>query len=245
MTRVRFSVRNARQLAADVALAARNYGNAAFSEVEKELQRVANRIIETISSSEEYRRLQSDPILRGKLGLARQGLKTGGDTDAEDLLKELSNFKITRTRRFTVREFTLTMPTLRDLEEKLTHRLTRRIGGSFTGGPSQSWFRWWEFGDQGEIDTLTIFKRGSQSAARRSGINTVTLSRLIDEQSRSGFAIQSFNKPADLNSSITGSNLIGRTYGNFAQVLPATVGKVLQRFARNNRPNNFFIGVTR
>ncbi len=245
MPNLRFKIRNAKKLEARIAVAARNYANAAFNAIEKELEKTGARIIRRIENSEEYRQLVSDPILRGKLGLAAPGRKSGGDTDAPDLIRALGNFKVTRNRAFNTRRFRLEMPSLQDLEQQLTHRLTTFGRGAFLPGPIQSWFRWWEFGDRGEIDTLTVFQRSSAAAAGRLRTSRVSLNRLIAERSRSGSAIQIASEPANDASSITGSNLIGRTYANFGRILPAQLGKVLRQFTRNNKPNSFFARVVR
>lgn len=245
MPNLKFSIRNAKQLEASLVIAAKNYANAAFDAIEKELKTLGNNIIRRVESSEEYRKLLTDPTIRGKLGLARQGLKTGSDTDAEDLIKELKSFTVTRRRSFNTRNFSFKMPTLQELESRLTHRLTKNIGGSFAPGRLQSWFRWWEFGDNGEIDTLTLFRRGSAAAARRLGINNMNINQLINARSRSGSALQIISQPADGNSSIVGNNLIGNIYQNFGQIFPAQVGKALRRFTRNNKPNSFFLRVSR
>lgn len=245
MPSLRFKVANPKQLEATIALTARNYANAAFSAVEKQLAKTGERIVRRVESSHEYRELLTSPTLRGKLGLATRANKLGGDTDAEDLIKELQNFTISRNRSPSARRFTLKMPTVLDLENRLTHRLTKFENGRFLLGPIQSWFRWWEFGDQGEIDTLTVFKRTVSAVASRRGTSRITLNQLIENRSRSGQAIQLIGRLGGANSGIVGRGLIGKVYEDFGRILPAQVSNVLRKFVRNNRPNSFFARVIR
>ena len=118
------------------------------------------------------------------------------------------------------------------------HNLSRIIAGALQRGPRQSWFRWWEFGDRGEIDTLTVLRTNiSQMASQGTRGNSQSRKKLleiIDKKSRSGFAIQLRNKAPGGSSHISPAGLIQEVYRNYGRIFPARMGKTLTNFLRRS-----------
>ena len=243
---VKIRISNLNEFEARLSAGVKNLSRATFNEIKKDAIKFYSGLADNVARSNEFQLLQSDPDLRGKLGLAKPALKFASDTDANDLIKELRKFKVKTATSTRGRRLTITFPSISRLEKKLTHNFTRLKDGRTIRGPRMSWFRWWEFGDRGEISSLTVLKRtvtklgGTTSAGRQK--SRAQLLQILKEKSRSGSAIQLKKQSPDANSRIDGASLIRRTYGNFARVFPARMGKTLKKIiARNGgRAEKFF-----
>jgi hypothetical protein len=225
-----------------------NLSKATFKAVKKDAEKFLGGLADNVANTPEFKELQSDAETRGKLGLAVKSKKTGGDTDAPDLIKLLRKFKV-RTRSIKGgRKFTVTFPSIQELEEKLTHNLSKVKDGVVLRGPTTSWFRWWEHGDRGEIDSLTVLRKtiskiiSQKSGKPRNKASRGSLLQIITDRSRSNEAIQLLNRQPDENSHISPTRLIQRTYSNFARVFPARMGKTLKKIVsqNNGRAEKFF-----
>ncbi len=216
--------------------------------VSKQLHRVirdetikwAKGLIRAIETDSRFTELKSDTDLRGVLGMPRKQFRRGSDTDADDLIGLLNTFKITSNAGLRSKKVSVKFPSVQSLENQLVRSFTTITNkGSVISGATQSWFRWWEFGDQGEITSLTILRRtiGKLKQARGKGQSRsrANLTRLINKKSRSGAALQIANRPADSNSHITGRGLVTEKYKNFAKIFPARVGKKVKQYFINNR----------
>lgn len=208
-----------------------------------------NKLPETVADSKEFLELQRSEELRGKLGLAAPGRGAGSDTGPEDLLNILRQYKVVKTRgtggpRFasSIRKLSIIFPSINEFEEKLIHNLSRFRRGAFTPGQTVSWFRWWEFGDQGEIDTLTVTPQNAGVVANRfsrtTGVDRVL--NAIKRVSRSGFAMQAVELEADGDSHIVGRGLISKVYADYLNRFPRHMAKVFRQFGIN--PKSFFAG---
>jgi hypothetical protein len=222
-----------------------------FKELTKDAEKLFGGVAKQIESSAEFKDLNSGEKIRGQLGLASESNKLGSDTDAKDLITLVNAFKIDvivtkGTKRFTVR-----YPTLDELERNLTHAWTRITPTGVDIGPRVSWFRWWEFGDRGEVSSLTLTAANISKAVKikinqkRSVASKEKLLDLIIDRSRSGLAIQLTRLPPDAGSHIIGRNRVQQTYSNFLKIFPARMGKVLKSLiARNGGvANNLFTRV--
>jgi len=203
--------------------------------IKKDMNKWAKGLIKAVQSDPRFTELTSDPDLRGKLGMPKQSFRKGSDTDAEDLIKLLNTFRITETRSGRARTLKVLFPSIDKLEENLTRNLSKIRGGKVTSGPTQSWFRWWEFGDRGEITSLTVLRKTISKIASRSGrgINRARLNNLITNRSRSGSAVQ-LRLPKSAGGGIAGRGLISNKYRNFRKIFPARIGKVVKGFVRSN-----------
>jgi hypothetical protein len=243
---VKLHITNLDQFAAQLKSGATNLAKETHKELSRDAEKFFRGLAANVERSQEYQDLRFNQALRGKLGLARQALKSGGDTDAEDLLELLRRVSIKRriTGKRNVTSFSL--PSLTFLEAKLTHRLTKVNKGSIQSGPIHSWFRWWEFGDRGEINSLTILRQTISKLVRKGNSGNkksrTALLQILKNKSRSGEAIQVLDKSPDQNSNISPTRLIGRTYSNFARIFPAVMGKSLRRFTsrQSGRAERFF-----
>jgi hypothetical protein len=225
-----------------------NLSKKTFKAVKKDAEVFLGGLADSVANSSDFKELKSDSELRGKLGLATSAKKTGGDTDAENLIIQLRKFKV-RTRSVKGgRKFTVTFPSIQELEDKLTHNLSKVKDGTIRRGPTVSWFRWWEHGDRGEIDSLTILRKtvskliSKKSGKPRNSASRGSLLDIITKRSRSNEAIQLLNRQPDENSSIAPTRLVQRTYANFARVFPARMGKTLKKIVleNNGRAEKFF-----
>lgn len=245
---VRLKITNLREFEARLSAGAQNLSNATFKHLRKEAQKFYNSLAGNVEKSSAYQRLRSDEQLRGQLGLAIPSRKYGSDTDAENLIELLRKFKTKTSKTRTSKKFTIVFPTLEQLEQRLTHNLTRVRGGRIIRGQRASWFRWWEFGDRGEIQTLTVTRRNiAKMLKTKSGKSTQTKSRtqlleIIRDRSRSAAAIQLRDRSPDENTSIQGAGLIRQTYANYARIFPARMGLAMRRFVgkNNGRAEKFF-----
>ena len=107
-----------------------------------------------------------------------------------------------------------------------------------TPGSQQSWFRWWEYGDRGEITTLTVMRRTIARIARgqsNKSKNRASLSRIISDRSRSGHAIQLRKIPAGPGGGVIGRGLIQDKYTNFGKIYPARVGRLVKAWTKANQ----------
>jgi len=234
---VRLHVTNLNQFSALLTSGATKLAKEVHKDLSKDAEKFFRGVAGSVGRSSEYQDLKFNENLRGKLGLATKALRTGGDTDAEDLLNLLRKLKISHRKTAGRNVVRFSLPTLQFLEKKLTHRFTKVDKGSIKSGPTHSWFRWWEFGDRGEITSLiilrqTIAKLVSRTSKRKK--SKTALLQILKERSRSGSAIQITNRSPDHNSSIAGTHRIGTTYSNFARIFPARMGKSLKRFVQKN-----------
>ena len=235
MVGLRIKLRDVQGFEAQISGGIRRMAGAAMDLVEKDAEKLVQSVIRRITSSTDFQKLKSDPFLRGKLGFAKEALKSGGDTDADDLVKELENTKLTRSRNILSRRMVITFPSIKELQDRLVLRFTKISSRGVLPGRTQSWFDWWEFGDQGEIDSAVVFKRGG----RRVGVNRKSLNKLIEDRSRGGFALQLPSLPANDASSIRPSLVVSTTYDNFARIYPARVGKLISDFAKRTNTRRF------
>jgi len=241
---LKFKVKDIQKLEATLKSGLLGFSKEIANEVRKDMKKMGEQIVDKVESSPQYIQLKTDEALRGKLGLAKPTLRVGGDTDAEDLIRLLSGFEVKSSFGKFFKKITLAFPTLLELERKLTHSFTKVDGGRVIRGPQHSWFRWWEFGDRGEITTFTLLKSGVMAQARRSKRSKDKILDIIATKTRTGFAIQLPSLPPGPNSSIDGANLIQTIYQNYARIFPARIGKVVKRVARKNggRLSRFFRG---
>jgi hypothetical protein len=238
-------ITNLREFEARLSGGVKNLSRKTFNEVKKEARTFLSGLATNVENTPDYNKLRNDSELRGKLGLAVPGKKTGGDTDAEDLIELLRRFQVRTKNTGRSRQFRITFPSIDELEKKLTHSLSRLDKGRVIHGPRSSWFRWWEFGDRGEIRSLTVLRKTVNKLVSRSGGKDVSRASLLDiirQRSRSNEALQIPNRRADENSSIRPTGLIRKVYSNFARVFPARMGKVLRRIvtANGGRAEKFF-----
>jgi hypothetical protein len=242
-----FKLRNVRQLEARIRAGAREYAGVLFKDIEKEAESFANSVVRAIITDGRFAELQSDPTLRGQLGMPRPELQLGGDTDADDLASLIRDFRIRTVLTSRTQNISISFPTIQELELKLTRSLSKVDKSNVIPGPQQSWFRWWEFGDRGEIGSLTVTKSiiGAAVTRTESG-NRKTLSDLISERSRSGFGIQLPKVPA-VGITIIARGLIRDVYDRFGRVFPARMNKALRRFVggKGKSPSAFFAGARR
>jgi len=243
---VRLKITNLREFAARLSAGARNLSKATFKHLQAETKKFFEGLPDRLATHPEFIRLKQDEELRGKLGLAKVGLKFGSDTDAEDLIKELKRIKVTTRINKAGYKYTVTFPTLDILEQKLTHNLSKVDNGVARRGPRQSWFRWWEFGDRGEISSLTILRKTITKLIERQEpgkrVSRSQLLAVLRKRSRSGAAIQLIGRRPDNNSSIPATSLVQTFYGNYAQIYPARMGLSIKRFVSRNggRAEKFF-----
>lgn len=242
---LRFKVKDTRKLETTLRGGSKRVSDALFQVVKDDAHKFAKGLINSVEQDSRFNELRTSDDLRGVLGMPKPAFRQGADTDAEDLIRILKTYEVIGTRNARYKTVRIVFPTLQQLEEKLTRSLSTIQKGVAIPGPQQSWFRWWEFGDQGEIDTLTVFKRTVSAVASRRGTSRITLNQLIENRSRSGQAIQLIGRLGGANSGIVGRGLIGKVYEDFGRILPAQVSNVLRKFVRNNRPNSFFARVIR
>ena len=251
---VKLRITNLPEFEARLSGGVKNLTNATFKEVKKDAAKFFGGLADNVAQTTEYKRLASDSELRGKLGLAIASRKSGGDTDAPDLIASLSKFKIKVTSNGSTRKFNVVFPSLQELEDKLTHNLSKINKGVITRGRKASWFRWWEHGDRGEINSLTVLRKTiSKIVSNKSGKSKNKKSRtqlleLLSKRSRSNEAIQLRNLRPDENSHISPTKRIQTTYANFARIFPARMGKTLKKIVARNggRAEKFFArGVVR
>ena len=234
---VRLRIKNLDAFAAQIQAGAKNLAKETFRELSKDAEKFFRGVSASVENSKAYQDLKLNSKLRGKLGLATKALRVGGDTDAKDLLIELRKLKIQRTKTGRSRKFKVSLPSLAHLEKKLTHSRTTVDKGSIKSGPIFSWFRWWEFGDRGEINSLTILRQTISKLVSKSAKNKksrTALLQILKNRSRSGSAIQIRDRSPDQNSSIQATGLVGKTYDNFARIFPAVMAKSLRRLIRKH-----------
>ena len=238
---LKFRVLNATQLEASIRTGAKAYSKAVFKEIEKATRKWSEDLIRSIEKDSKFSELKNSTELRGQLGLAVPEFRSGGDTDADHLIRELNTYKLTKVVNNKVQKIAVRFPTLNELEVRLTRSLSRVSKGTVSPGPTQSWFRWWEFGDRGEIDTLTV-TRSTLGRATRGGTSRKTIQDLIKERSRSRAAIQIPSLPS-IGVTISGRSLIRSKYDAFARIFPAAMSKALRRFVRGpgKNVNKFFV----
>lgn len=216
------------------------FTDALFRTVVDYMSTVNSAVIKHISTHEDFLKLRTDEILRGQLGLAKNSFKVGGDTDAEDLLKALETGDLKVSFAGGNKRLTLNFPSIAQLSDKLTHSFTRLKNGTPQGGPTVSWFAWWEFGNRGEVDSATIFRFNAPRMRGGKTISKDKVNRIIEDTSRSGSAIQLRSLPPNSKSFVQAHRVVYNTYKNFAQILPARIGGVLRRFSRSKDINSYF-----
>ena len=236
--KIRGNPNNLRKLEASVRAGTRTLQSELLGVVQKSVDRWAQGLIKAIESDQRFSELRSDPDLRGALGMAKQQFRKGSDTDAEDLIAQLRTYKLKTSRSIRFRKVNVKFPTLAQLEKKLTRNLsTISATGGVKVGPRQSWFRWWEFGDRGEITSLTVLRKNIGRIAvnsKGSSRSRDKLLKLIQTKSRSGSALQLNSLPAGASTGITGRNLVTEKYEAFARVFPARLGKAVNDYVRRN-----------
>jgi hypothetical protein len=200
----------------------------------------AKGIIRAIESDSRFNELRTSEDLRGVLGMPLKRFRKGGDTDADDLIKLLHTYRVTSSATLLSKKINVVFPTIKNLEEELVRSLsTIDDKGVVTAGPRKSWFSWWEFGDRGEITSLTVLRRtvGKLAAAKGSGQTKgrSNLLRLIRDRSRSGAALQIAGIPANASSRVEARGLVGEKYRNFAKIFPARMGKTMRNYVRRNK----------
>ena len=211
-----------------------------FNVIIDESNKWALSLIKAIESDSRFKELVSDDDLRGQLGMPRNQFRSGSDTDAEDLIILLRGYSVKSSSTSRSRKVNVKFPSLSVLEERLVRSLSSISNkGAVTSGPLQSWFRWWEFGDQGEITSLTVLRRTigklKQAQGRGQSKSRSALIKLIAKKSRSGTALQITSLPADGTSHIASRGLISDKYRRFGKIFPARIGKKVNSFIRNNR----------
>ena len=240
---VQFKITNLQQFEAQIKSGAKRLSRKTFEALEKDALKFFKGVPKAVENSLGFQELKSNEDLRGKLGLARPALRSGGDTDANDLIKLLQNIKVSRSATGRKRKIKVGFLSLQRLEEELTHQLSVVEKGSVRAGPRTSWFRWWEFGDRGEITSLTVLRKTVSKLARKSNAaSRSNLLQIIRDRSRSGAAIQLASRAPDENSTIVARNVVGQVYGRFAKIFPARMGKTLRAFVsrRGGSANSFF-----
>lgn len=233
-----FRITNLPQFEAQLNAKMKDVSSNVFDTLSVEAQKLFQRIPQNIAQSPEFQDLKTGEKIRGQLGLALPGRKGGGDTDAEDLLNILKEYKVIKSKSSGVRKLSITFPDLSVFESRLLHNLSSIKRGQFMPGSRVSWFRWWEFGDRGEIDSLTITPANA-SILTRSNFRRVSsessILAMIKKLSRSGFALQSTAFDADASSHILGRGLIGRTYANYLRIFPAHMSRAIKQYVVNAR----------
>jgi len=229
-----------RRLEASIRGGAKAVSNQLFQVITAESNKWAQSLIKAIESDSRFSELKSDDDLRGQLGMARTQFKKGGDTDAEDLITLLRGYSVKSSTTGRSKKLNIKFPSLSILEQRLVRSLSSISDkGAVSSGPLQSWFRWWEFGDQGEITSLTVLRRTigklKQAQGRGQSKSRSALAKLISRKSRSGTALQITSLPADGTSHISGRGLISDKYRKFAKIFPARLGKKVKAYQRNNR----------
>jgi len=205
-----------------------------------ETNKWAQGLIKAIEKDSRFSELKSSEDLRGQLGMARRQFKRGSDTDADDLIRLLHTYQIKSKKGLRTKSINVKFPSLNILEDRLVRSLSSiNSKGIVLPGPPQSWFRWWEFGDQGEITSLTVLRRTIGKLAQTQGRGQTKgrskLLQAMQERSRSGAALQVKSRPAGADSHIFARGLISEKYKNFGKIFPATIGKKVQQYIRNNK----------
>jgi hypothetical protein len=240
MANVNFRITNLGALEASLNAGLKDYANDLMDVIGKELQSFRSQVIRRITTHEDYVRLRSDDRLRGQLGLAKNTFKVGGDTDQEDLRRELDKSTITMARGGGSIRVQLRFPTLAELADRLIHSFTRIIGGVPQAGPTVSWFGWWEFGNTGDYEGATIFIQQPGRTKKGKPISKDKINKLIQDNSRSGQAIQLVGFAPNARSVVPAHKVVYNTYENFGRVLPARVGVIMRRFTASKNINTYF-----
>lgn len=235
---VRFKITNLKEFEATFTSSVKALSAGAVKAMEVEAVKHFKGIAKKVEKSTEYKKLMNDQDLRGILGMPAPGKGFGSDTDGPDLLRILSKFKVRRAdikggkhRRFVIR-----FPSMQELEQTLTRNLSRLESGIPKPSNRASWFRWWEFGDRGEMVGQTVLKSNLASFARKRSKKTKgkrDLLKIIREKSRSGYGIQ-LTKNVRGSTGLQGARLVTRIYADFAtkfrghmqKAVRAYVGKV-------------------
>lgn len=235
---LRFKVKDTRKLETTLRGGSKRVSDALFQVVKDDAHKFAKGLINSVEQDSRFNELRTSDDLRGVLGMPKPAFRQGADTDAEDLIRILKTYEVIGTRNARYKTVRIVFPTLQQLEEKLTRSLSTIQKGVAIPGPQQSWFRWWEFGDRGEITSLTVMRRTIARIARGQSNKSKSrskLARIISERSRSGSAIQLPNIPAGPGGGVQGRSLIQDKYRNFAKIYPARAGRLVKTWARNNQ----------
>lgn len=235
MARLQVKLRDVKKFEAEVAGGIRRMTAGAMAAIEADAKKLVQSVIKRISGSPEYRALLTDERVQGIIGFPKPSLARGGDTSPEDLIRLLSQTKVQRSRGVITRRLLIQFPSINELIDQLVINLSIVDKGELKPGRTQSWFRWWEFGNAADVDSLTVFRQSSAGA----GVDRRTLTQLITERSRSGEAIQLTSRGPNQNSIIAPNLLISKTYDNFARIYPARVGKIISNFARETNTGKF------
>jgi len=233
-------IKNLDRFSSDLQASMDNLSSNVFDSLVKDAKKLFDGVARQVENSPEYKELRNSDKLRGQLGLAKPANKFGSDTDAEDLLQELKDFSLNVVSTKSIRRLTVQFKPLEELERILQHNLSSITDTGISIGPRVSWFRWWEFGDRGEITTLTITAANISKSIQRQkqkGQGTVSRQKLLDlitARSRSGSALQLPSLPADADSHIFGRSRIQQTYANYLKIFPARMGKTLKALIRKS-----------
>jgi hypothetical protein len=226
-------ITNLTQFEVQLKTTVKNISNNVFEALAADAKKLFQGIPDNVQASAEFQELATDEELRGKLGMPNEANKLGSDTDASDLILMLRQFKTVKHKSTANYRLEFKFPSLVEFEDGLIRSLSRFRSGRIQPGPHQSWFKWWEFGDKGEITTLTVSQRNIDALLGRlknPGSNDrARLLNILRKGSRSGFAMQAIEQEADGNSKIIGRGLIGRTYQNYIRIFPARMGKTLKK----------------
>ncbi len=221
----------------------------AVSAMEQEALKFYKGIAKKVENSAGYKQLMTNQDLRGTLGMPAPGKRFGSDTDGPQLLEILRKFK---SRRLDIkggrhRRFAIRFPSLGELEKSLTRNLSRVEGGLPKPGIRQSWFRWWEFGDGGEMEGQTILKSNLAAFAKKRSKKTKgkrNLLKLIREKSRSGYALQ-LAASGGVSRGLQGAGVVTRIYAEFAQKFQPHMARAVKKFTRgSNKDKRFFAKVS-
>jgi hypothetical protein len=236
MPRLKIKLRDVRGFEAEIAGGIRRMTRGAMDAIQADAQKLVQSVINRISRSSEYNALLNDERVRGLIGFPLQARSKGGDTTPEDLIKLLQETKVQRSKGVIARRLLIQFPSIRELIDKLVINLSVVEGGTIKPGRTQSWFRWWEFGNSQDVDSLTVF-RSSASAVKN--VSRRSLTALINKRSRGGEAIQLVNQSPNHNSFLTPALVVSQAYDNFARVYPARVGNIVRNFVRKTNTGRF------
>ena len=187
--KIRLKPGTLQRLEASIRVGARTVSGQLIKVIKKESNNWARDLIKAIESDNRFKALQTDGDLRGQLGMARSQFRSGSDTDANDLITLLRGYSVKSSATGRSKKVNIKFPSLSVLEDRLVRSLSSISDkGAVSGGPLQSWFRWWEFGDQGEITSLTVLRRTigklKQAQGRGQSKSRSALSKLIAKKSR-------------------------------------------------------------
>ena len=221
----------------------------AVNAMEQEAIKFYKGIAKKVEKSAGYKKLMNDQDLRGILGMPAPGKRFGSDTDGPQLLAILRKFN---SRRLDIkggrhRRFAIRFPSMQWLEQTLTRNLSKVEGGIPQPGRRASWFRWWEFGDSGEMEGRTILKSNLASFARKRSKKTKgkrNLLKLIREKSRSGYALQ-LTQGGNTSQGLQGAGVITDIYAEFAQKFQPHMARAVKKYVgKANKNKRFFAQVT-